>query len=314
MYQRLKPSEFFEKVQTEEQARMWFWRAKFEGRDFVCPHCQHEHFYGLRTRPEVRTCKKCSAQIRLRPNTILERSKVPLLIWMRALFFIAQDKRGVSALQMMRQLGLSSFDTAWHLLQKIRHALLHRDNRYLLKGVVEFDGASFDSEARRRTRENRVYPPNSHVLLAIETKEWVDEKGRLKKKAGFAKVVVNRQTSIFSQKFAESALRPGTEIHADGAHAFDQLPGVRQEVMHGFPAHLEAWLPWVFRFVTNAKAWIAGTHHGVSAKYLPGYMAEYTYRFNRRHDPDGMLDRAITACALSPALTRDKLTLRAATG
>lgn len=304
MYERLKPSEFFEKVQTEAQARAWFWKAKFGGKDFVCPHCHHERFFALRSRPEVRTCKRCLVQTRLRPNTILERSKVPLVIWMRALFLLTQDKRGVSALQMMRQLGLSSFNTAWLLLQKIRYALMHRDERYTLKGVVEFDGASFDSEARRKTKEKRVHPPKSHVLLAVETKEWIDEKGRPKKKAGFAKVVINRETSIFAQRFVENALQPGTEIHADGANAFHDLPGVQQEVMHGFPASLERWLPWVFRFVCNAKAWINGTHHGVSAKYLPGYMAEYAYRFNRRHDPDGMLDRAITACALSPGITR----------
>jgi len=307
-YQRLKPAQFFEKFSSEEKARDWFWKAKFNGADFDCPHCRGAKFYTFKNRPEVRECKSCRRQTRLRPGTILERSKLPVLLGARAIFLFAQDKRGISALQLKRQLGIPSFDTAWHLLHKIRKAVAHREQRYLLKGVVEFDGASFDSEARRKTKEPRTYPPKSEVLLAVETKEWVDEKGRPKKRAGFAKVEINRETSIFSKEFAERALRPGTEIHADGGKAFFALPGVEQRVMDGDPVRLEAWLPWVYRLVSNAKAWIMGTHHGVSAKYLPSYMSEYVYRFNRRHDPDGMLHRVLSACVLSPPQTRYAIT------
>ena len=62
-------------------------------------------------------------------------------------------------------------------------------------------------------------------------------------------------------------------------------------------AVIDRWLPWVHKFVSNAKAWILGTHHGVSTKYLGLYLAEYAYRFNRRHDPGTLFHRALTACA-----------------
>ena len=308
MYDRLKPADFFTKMQTEEDARNYFWRAKFQGRDFLCPHCGDTEFYGFAARPEVRRCGSCARDIRLRSHSILQRSKIPLLMWLRAIFFLSQDKRGVSALQLMRQLGLSSFDTAWHLLHKVRRALASRDEQYLLHGIVELDGSSMDSEARRKTKEKRTYPPESEVLVAVETKDWFDERGRPKHGAGFAKVVVRRETTIFAKQFAEKALEPGTQIHTDAAGAFRQLPQVTQQKMKGEPERLESWLPWVYRYVSNAKTWLMGTHHGVSAKYLPNYMAEYTYRFNRRHDPDSMLHRIVTACVLAEPVTRWALT------
>ena len=304
-YLRLKLVEFFGLVDTEEEARGLFWRAKFDGKDFVCPRCCHEAYYGFQTRPEVRRCRQCGKEVRVRAGTMLEHSKKPLLVWARAMFLMMQDKRGVSALHVQRQLGLKSYGTVWGMLHKIRRALSQRDDSYTLQGQVELDGASFGREAPQRKGRRPSVPdknkPVTEVLLAVETKQWVDDKGRKKERAGFAKVAVARETTIFSQKFVDDALTPGTMVNADGAAAFVGLKGfdVEQQVMAGSPERLDRWLPWVHRFISNAKDWMMGTHHGIKAKYLPGYLAEHSYRFNRRHDPDGLFHRALTACALA---------------
>ena len=57
-------------------------------------------------------------------------------------------------------------------------------------------------------------------------------------------------------------------------------------------------LPWAHKFISNAKTWIAGTPHGMRAKYLDRYLAQHTYRFNRRHDQDILFHRALNVCAL----------------
>ncbi|MCB9025126.1 MAG: transposase [Bdellovibrionaceae bacterium] len=60
--------------------------------------------------------------------------------------------------------------------------------------------------------------------------------------------------------------------------------------------------------MSNAKTWILGTHHGLqSSKYLELYLAEYTYRFNRRHDPDGLFHRALKACSIAIPKTNYEL-------
>ena len=304
-YLRLKLAEFFGLVDTEEEARDLFWRARFGGKQFECPRCFHDNYYAFSTRPEVRRCRQCDKEVRLRAGTMLEHSKKPLLVWARALFLMMQDKRGVSALHVQRELGLKSYGTVWGMLHKIRCALQQRDNVYKLRGQVEVDGASFGREApQRKGRRPKKAATNkavTEVLMAIETKEWVDERGRRKERAGFAKVEVSRETSIFAQKFAETALSEGTMVNTDGSSSLANLPGVdvEQQVMQGSPEALDHWLPWIHRLISNAKSWLLGTHHGIKARYLGRYLSEHTYRFNRRHDPDGLFHRALTACTLA---------------
>ena len=305
-YLRLKLAEFFGLVDTEAEARDLFWRAKFDGADFQCPRCCHEGYYSFSTRPEVRRCRQCGKEVRVRAGTILEHSKKSLLVWARAIFLMMQDKRGVSALHVQRELSLKSYGTVWGMLHKVRRALEQRDDRYKLHGTVELDGASFGREAPyRKGRRSKVQSSTPRaareVLIAVETKGWVDDKGRPKERAGFAKVVVSRETSIFAQRFADASLSAGTMVNTDGGASFIGLEGfdVEHQTMLAQPERLNQWLPWVHRFISNAKSWIIGTHHAVKAQYLARYLAEHTYRFNRRHDPDGLFHRALTACALA---------------
>jgi transposase-like protein len=298
-------AESFAKVDTEEKARELFWKAKFEGQDFECPRCCHGRFYSFSARPEVRRCRQCGKDVRLRAGTILEHAKKPLIVWAHAMLLMMQDKRGVSAIQTMRELGLRSYGTAWRMLHKIRRALRQREERYVLKGLVELDGASFSREATDKG-ENPENPSPRHegddkVLIAVESKEWVDDRGRQKPRAGFAKVRVSRESTIFAQQFVNSAIAPGAMVNTDGGSAFLGLQGVDAEsqVMDGLPERLDRWLPWVHRFISNAKNWMMGTHHGVGVRYLPNYLGEHTYRFNRRHDPDSLFHRALTACVLA---------------
>jgi transposase-like protein len=100
---------FSPKSPTEAEARTLLWRSRFQGKEFHCPHCHAEQFYPLATRPEVRTCKGCRRQLRLRAGTIFESSKTSLLLWVKALFYVMQGKRGISAQELQRHLGLKSY-------------------------------------------------------------------------------------------------------------------------------------------------------------------------------------------------------------
>lgn len=298
-YQRMKSIKILKQIHTEEEARQWVWRCRFEGKDFFCPQCEGESYWQHHTKPEVRECDYCRKRLRLRAGTIFESSKHPLLTWIRAINLMMQGKRGISALELKRHLGISDH-SAWLLLQKIREGLRQRDENYTLKGVIEVDGASFGKGAK----ENQV-----EVLVAVETKEWVDEKGRKKEKAGFAKVKIAAETKREAQEFADQAIQKGAFLNSDGAPALRDLKGfdVDYQVMSNDPKALDHWLPWVHKFISNAKAWIIGTHHGVDAKYLGRYLSEYAYRFNRRHDLDSLFHRALTACAVAKPMTARSL-------
>jgi hypothetical protein len=223
-----------------------------------------------------------------------------LLTWLKIICLVTQGKRGVSALELKADLEMKSYGTAWTLLHKIREALRQRDARYKLHDVIELDGAVF---GKRQTGDQ------TEVLMAVETKSWVDEKGRRKSKAGFAKIMVAKETKKEAQKFVDEAIEKDSMVNTDGSPSLIHLKNVDvdYQVVGSNQEIVDQWLPWVHKFISNAKSWIVGTHHGVEAKYLSQYLAEYTFRFNRRHDPDTLFFRALGACVHAKPTTSQAL-------
>jgi hypothetical protein len=299
-YTQIKTEEFYRRINTEERARNWVWKSRFGGKDFVCPGCQSEEYWQHQKKAEMRECAACHRQVRLRAGTIFQDSKIPILTWVRAIYFVMASKRGISALELKRQLEMKSYGTTWSILHKIREALRQRDEAYKLQQIIELDGATFGRENTGNAKE---------VLIAVETKTWIDDKGRTKEKAGFAKVFIAKETKENAQKFLNEAIKPGSQINTDGSPSLRNLTGadVDYQVTGNDPEIIARWLPWVHKFISNAKTWVLGTHHGVESKYLESYLSEYTYRFNRRHDPDSLFHRALTACALAQPRTSQAL-------
>ena len=178
------------------------------------------------------------------------------------------------------------------MLHKIREALRQRDLQYKLNKYIELDGATFG----KKQTGNQI-----DVLIAIESKDWIDAKGRPKSRAGFAKVMIGAETKENAQSFVNAAITKGAMVNTDGSPSLINLKDVDVDyrVVGTDKEILDHWLPWVHKFISNAKAWLIGTHHGVESKYLGHYLAEYTYRFNRRHDPDSLFSRALAACVLA---------------
>jgi Zn ribbon nucleic-acid-binding protein len=296
-YSRLSAATFFRKVSSEALARNLIWEKRFGEAGFLCPECQSKLYWELKCNPEIRECRKCHHHVRLRSGTIFEHSKVPMLEWVRALFFVMQDKRGVSALQLQRQLGMSRYATVWYLLHKIRRALMQRDAGYQLKNIIELDGGFFG----KKVNDNK-----SSVFIAVERKEWVNEKGKAKSKAGFAKVYVDKdgdETKETAQTFVTQSIKSGSTVRTDKRGSYKNLSGIKVEQTEKGATREEVavHLPWVHKFISNAKTWLLGTHHGINKKYVGNYLGEYTYRFNRRHDPNSLFSRALSACvAASP--------------
>ena len=123
-------------MDSEEKARAWVWLAKFDGKEFICPKCLGEHYYQQKIKPEIRKCKTCGLRVRTRANTIFQNSKMPLLIWLKAICFITQGKRGISALELQASLEMKFYGTTWVLLHKIRNALMQRDDEYKPSEII----------------------------------------------------------------------------------------------------------------------------------------------------------------------------------
>ena len=110
----------------------------------VCPHCgsvgSHYKLQGKATRPGVYKCADCSAQFTVTVGTVFERSKIALNVWLQAVHMMCASKKGVSAKQLERMLGVT-YKTAWFMAHRIREAMTTTPGGMLGggSGVVEVD-------------------------------------------------------------------------------------------------------------------------------------------------------------------------------
>jgi len=112
-----------------------------------CAHCGSEKvtkLEGDKHRDGVYQCNEtaCREQFTVTVGTILHKSKIPLVKWVMAFHLLCSSKKGISAHQLYRQLGLGSYKTAWHLCHRIRWAMCNGEDKVLLGlngGIVEAD-------------------------------------------------------------------------------------------------------------------------------------------------------------------------------
>jgi hypothetical protein len=210
-----------------------------------------------------------------------------LTSWFWAIYRLSHDKKGISAVQLAKEIGVS-YPTAWLMLHKIRKAMSDRDQRYRLSGLVEVDEGYVGGEEHgegRRGRGTRGVRTKSVVAVAVE-RSAPGEPGRTPV-PGFAKLEVIPDAATGTlEKFLTSNLKAGSHVLSDGWHGYRRLKEKgfehtainisRQEQ----PAHVL--FPWVHITLSNLKRFLLGTHHNVEAKHLPYYVAEFSYRLNRR--------------------------------
>ena len=104
---------------------------------FVCPHCGGRQAWVLAHR-HLWQCSGCAVQSSVTAGTVMHATRTPLRTWFWAAYLVATHHPGISAKQLQRQLGLSRYETAWLILQKLRRAMIAPE-RGLLTGEVEID-------------------------------------------------------------------------------------------------------------------------------------------------------------------------------
>ena len=136
---------------------------------YKCKKCGCQKAYQLKVQPRVFQCSNCRFQESVTAGTILHRTQLPLVKWFWAAYLMAQDRRGVSAAHVGRELGLH-YSTAWTMLHKLRRSLSGK-GEHLLQGVVEVDETyyggkgSSESGGRSLSNENKML-----IVMAVERK------------------------------------------------------------------------------------------------------------------------------------------------
>lgn len=253
---------------------------------FRCRRCDGREAWQLEVRPRVFECRGCGAQNSVTAGTVMHRSKVPLVEWFWAAWLFAQDKRGVSALQLSRQLG-RRYETVWRLLHKLRVALAEDDAAFPLEGVVEVDEAYVGGKARRGEGGRSLKDHRrSLVVCAVERHELPATKVGIRGTglaAGAARLrTLPRAGREELTSFLGRVCAPGTTVRSDGWKGYARLPKHEAVVVGDDASRASDVLPVVHTVFSNLHAWLVGTFHGVSRLWLPRYLQEFTWRFNRR--------------------------------
>ncbi len=281
-------------------------RRLFERRwpeGFRCPRCQHRHGWMLHGRPLVE-CASCGHQTSVTAGTIFHRSHTPLRKWFLAMYLTAQEKRGISALRLAEFIEVS-YETAWLMLHKLRRAMADRDGQHMLAGLVQIDDSYFGGENRGQGLVGRG-TTQTKVLVALSVTRIVRDE-RLIEVPVFGRMVV---VPDFTQDTMNATVRrivaQGTRITSDGWAGFARLhqQGFEHEVKPtaDLPEGTEPF-PLIHTFISNAKAWIQGTFHGLGYTYKQAYLDEYCCRFCRRRRQDALFDRLLDACLRATPVT-----------
>ena len=129
---RMSLQEFIKHFRTEELCRQYLFEQRWlDG--FVCPKCGARKGYQLSD--GTLQCAACRHQTSVTAGTVLHRSHLSLSKWFEALYFVSQDKRGISAVELQARLGVT-YKTAWYILSRIRKAMEQRDNQHKLSGTI----------------------------------------------------------------------------------------------------------------------------------------------------------------------------------
>jgi transposase-like protein len=286
---------------SEDEAREFLERVRWpEGP--VCPHCQSKEtmaLTGKSCRPGLKKCKKCRKQFTVTVGTIFHRSHIPLRDWVYAFARVCASKKGVSALQLQRELGLT-YKSAWFMAHRIRYAMRQEPLAGMLKGVVEVDETYVGGKPRRRyTQIERREARQAGRVIPLHTKTpvvtLVERDGR-----AVSKVVANVTKATLHETIRE-LVDESAIIMTDESNVYQGIgayfAGGHRAVKHAsfeYFRHADgASTNTAESFFSLLKRGVYGSFHNVSKQHLPRYLDEFDFRWNHRKMTD--IERTVAA-------------------
>jgi transposase-like protein len=258
--------------QTEDDCIGYLFEIRYK-EGFVCAACLNKTYW--KNNRGLFVCKSCNHEHSITANTIYHKSKLPLQLLFRAIWWMIAQKNGVSAKGLQKILGLGSYETAWNWLHKFRR-LMNAPNRTKLSEIVEVDetyiGGSKPGK-RGRGADGKVI-----VAIAVEVKEKAT--GRIR----FG--IIEDVTSRSLLNFIKDNVYKGSTIITDDWIAYKNVTkcGYKHRIESTTKdMDKEEVLPNAHRAISLLKRWLIGTHQNYTSKdKLQYYLDEFTFRYNRR--------------------------------
>ncbi len=262
-----------ENYHSEESCRARMEELRWpEGVD--CPRCDSKDIARMEDRHQYQ-CRSCRYQFSVTAGTIFHDTHLPLWKWFLAVYLIVESKKGISANQLKRTIGVS-YKTAWYLSHRIRAALKEVDAQ-LLKGIVEVDETFVGGEVEGR---GRGYKGNKTVVV-----------GAMQRGGNICLQVVRGTDRETLHGFIRENTAGDTEaIYTDEWPAYKGIAD--HDTKHEAVKHRDKeWARGEVHTNSIENVWsllkrsIVGSYHQVSAKHLDAYLDELEFRLNNRENP-----------------------------
>lgn len=270
--------ELFDAYKTEEQCREYFVQQRWNGKP-VCPYCGvDKKCYVIEGGKRFKCSDKdCNRKFSVTVGTFFENSNIKLRTWLGAMYLITAHKKGISSLQLSRDLNVHQ-KTAWFMLHRIR-GMVSNNAPDMLKEEVQVDETFVGGKNKNRhANKKKGNDDKAMVFGALETG------GKLRTK------VLPSVKGVELQGAIREIVQPGSIMVSDDARGYH---AVKREYSHviinhsaGIYVNGDFHTNGIENFWSLFKRGIIGIYHQVSHKHLQAYADEFAYRYNTRKVSD----------------------------
>lgn len=276
MFEFKNLKELFKAFHNEDICREYLEKMRWAD-GIVCPYCDHSGKMYRIENGKRHKCgnSQCHKKFSVTVGTVYENTKIPLSTWFGALYLCTAHKKGISSLQLHRDLGVTQ-KTAWFMLHRIREMF---KSNHMLANVVEVDETYVGGKNKNRHMKKRTPEPKKTPVLGI-----VERHGRV-----YAKKIAAPSTEII-MSVIEERIKPDALIMTDNSSAYKSL-SKRYEHMsvdHTTGEYVEgmAHTNTIEGYFSLLKRGVIGIYHFVSHKHLNHYCDEFSFRYNTRYLSD----------------------------
>ena len=267
----------------------------------ICKKCTGSRHYWLENKHSFQ-CASCGFRTSIRSGTVMENSNLPIRIWMMTITFITATKKGFSASELQKQLGMKRYEPVFRMYHKLRAVMGQRDDRYRLEDMVEYDeayvGKSTKAQVRSKLKRGRGTQKQSKVAVMAESTVLEDpESGKLNKSCRYFKMKkIKNLEAKTAQALIKEYIDSDSVLQTDKSTTFSDLSDCIDVHVREISGTKEGNfnLKWVHIAISNLKKHLQ-TYHMISERMMQNYLDEFCYKLNRRYFGEKLFDRLIVA-------------------
>ena len=264
--------------------------------------CEKTDFFWIKSKLSYE-CKSCRKRITLKSGTIMENSNLSFLIWYKTIFLMSATKKGFSAKEMQKQLGLKRYEPVWAMMHKLRKAMGRRDETYTLEGMIEMDEGYFTVESTEFEQEKGIRGRGAvgkqNVAVMAESTPLEDiETGETTKSCRYFKAkVLEDHTAEGINEMIIKSIQESSIVFTDQSTSYVDIASLVEVHISekSTKQTTKETLKWVHIFISNAKRNLLGNYHKIKRKNLQLYLDEFVYKLNRRYFGEKLFDRLVIA-------------------